>query len=229
MPDKAVHPCVSAEEAVQLALTASFGSAAIAIRRDGEMADIIFGTMTPFGPVVRAWERVPLAFAEGVLADTLRAADGTVFVYEAPDGREFDGKAFAVFVGRRPEAPVHRNADGIVVARSWTMAPDLEFVIGDELVLTADADERGTTLRYRSRDGRDGGVHVVLDRGISADEADIVSHAKATVTGFAFGADRGPRGEPLPHQVLMLDIPPELARAFPDGRLPLGRKETLDG
>jgi hypothetical protein len=219
-----IRPCSTADEAVTAAIGASFGSVAVSVRRSGDLATVELGSMTPFGPVVRRWEDVGASFVRQLLDDTVRAADGPVFLHEPADQAEAACGAFAAFARRRPDVPVMSGPDGRPWARWWSVAPNEgypDFAAGDELVIHAEGGRRGTVLRYRHRlDGRDGGIHAIVDRLLTPDEKAVVRDAVATVESFTFGRARTASGRPMRTQLLMLRVPPELARAFPDGRLP---------
>lgn len=225
--------CVSASEAVARALASSSTATAIAVRQADGGPCLELGTVTPFGPVVRRWSPADHSFIDAVIGDTVRAA-GQVFVFARrdDDGRfapfAQEGAVFAAFDGAKPVPPAITDG-GMNYATWWSIAqsPDGEdFDIGDVLTLHEERDGARTELRYRGRDGRDAGLHVVLDRELGDEERRIVQATEAIVQRCAFGVGLENSGDRYRTQTLVLRIPLELATSFDDGKAPLPRPST---
>ena len=222
--------CVSASEAVARALSSSSTATAIAVRLSDEGVCLELGTVTPFGPVVRRWCPADQQFIDTLITDTVQAA-GQVFAYSERDAEhrfarfEVEGAVFEAFSGAKPVPPA-MSEGGMTYATWWSIAqsPDGEdFGIGDVLTLHEERSGARTELRYRGRDGRDAGLHVILNRELGDDERRIVQATEAVVQRCAFGVGLENSGDRYRTQTLVLRIPLELAISFDDGKAPLPR------
>ena len=229
-----------------LAAVAAAGDAAAALLVPGG-ADFTVATMTMFGPHARAYPAGPrgsnlVAVARQTLCresdgvwhtsllalwcpcgeDRGRVADvaaglGFETTHEGDADPSDLATALEAFLARRPGDGA---SDGRT--RSWTMAPlpETPFRCGDPLRASLVPHGRRWVVRWTGPAGADGGIHVVIDRSPTGDERAIVESARARVVSQVYGVRPDAEGEREVIQTLVLDIPSDLARAFPDGRLP---------
>lgn len=200
----------------------AFGTAGLAMHVTGGegscVAHVWFPTL--FGDVSRPSVARGAEAVAAVLYDTLKAGERDVFLHCEPACAGAVSAALAsrnLAVSDRPGQ--EERPAGVTTAWSVAPLPDIPFECGDVVSLTPERAGGTTVLRWRDEGGCDAGVHLVVSRELTPQEAALARSGTGRVKSFAFGSMPA-NGGFTPTQLLVLEIPPELARAFPDGTLP---------
>lgn len=220
---KAVVP---AAEAIARVAASLAGSVAILHTPAADGLFLTVLTMTAFGPSVRKWENATPGFFEEVCRDsaaTLETVKGSEVLVCAVSDRLEHENLLGRFMGLRPRIPERGSAR----STWWSRAEIADQVSrGDQLEVFAETTGARTAIRYRTLDGRGAGVHALISRPPSNAEIAVLARARAFVTSVTFGSVPDIDGDIAPSVLLMLDIPAELARSFPDGILPMSRRSA---
>lgn len=198
----------------------------------------LIAALTPFGPSVREYRSCS---AIAAAAQSLDA--GAPFVglsmLEWPDesdtgewsapvvrmlDRPRDGtdllRALQKFRCQSRSDVISRNLGGSATGRVFARAPveSRPFSLGDILLpVTTRLQKGGHVVRWIS-EGREAGVHIVIDRPLTDGEKAMLNRTRGVVRDFVH-FDRDPSQSDQRFQMLTIEVGSEFMSAFPDGRL----------
>ncbi len=199
----------------------------------------LIATLTPFGPSVREYRSCsamsaaaqslqagapfvgisPLDWVDDVELEEFPSAP-LVRVLDRPSEGSNLVRALQKFRSQSRSDVISRNLAGAATGRVFARAPveTRPFSLGDILLpVTARLQMGGHVVRWVS-EGREAGVHIVIDRPLTDGEKVMLGRTRGVVRDFVH-FDRDPSQSDQRFQVLAIEVGSEFMSAFPDGRL----------